>query len=655
MAKRPTLTDITSGFASSTALNLNNTEIEAAFDNTVSRDGSSPNFMLADFDLNSNKLLNVASPTGSLDGVNKAYVDGLFTATAGDSLLSGSDLTFSDKAEAEAADVAPTVSGFYLAGYSSYGDNGGGHYIRVGSEPSHEAKIQTNDGAWWELSEAEVYPEMLGAAADGTTDDITAIHNAIDAALSIGAVVKLRWGKVYGIASPITFTAARSYSGFIGNGPYSENDGDEGPKIKKLSSWSGDAAIIVGDSSLVPGVDDQTVGCRFEGFAIDGNEQDGDGMQWWAGGRHVAERIGSYNNNGWGFRCDGVFFPTYLDCVARTNGSNKVGATAGEGGGLYLSNSIRENADGRWYRGHINLNGNRQLKMDLRAGAPDPYVPGGAVGTDAQSHWSFKSTEIWHANSFRSDAATTNSDAPVVVEILGAWDTTFESCKFIGARADEYVDLMVIGDAAVIAGEWVEGLTFSNCYFQHNSFTDGTPIARFCIEGAGAWDRVRFNDCKAEGSAKFIDLQNVTEGTVYEKSIEIAADRWNDPDRRIRNVEGGWIGPRRGSTAPPTGRFDVAYEDGTKMRVAVNSTGSGDIDFGLEIDGDNDRVTVLSAGVLRLPEGRTAAQLEALSLGERDLVFWDGSGTFSTYTGFTAKGYYVMDDATTGALLIELT
>ncbi len=63
MAKRPALTDLTSLTNSSaiTALNQNWDAIEEAFDNTLSLDGSTPNAMTADLDLNGNALLNVGT------------------------------------------------------------------------------------------------------------------------------------------------------------------------------------------------------------------------------------------------------------------------------------------------------------------------------------------------------------------------------------------------------------------------------------------------------------------------------------------------------------------------------------------------------------------------------------------------------------------
>lgn len=53
------LADINVISQSGPTINANNDKIETAFDNTLSRDGSSPNQMNADIDMNSNDLLNV--------------------------------------------------------------------------------------------------------------------------------------------------------------------------------------------------------------------------------------------------------------------------------------------------------------------------------------------------------------------------------------------------------------------------------------------------------------------------------------------------------------------------------------------------------------------------------------------------------------------
>jgi len=73
MAKRPTLSDVTSLTNSSNinVINQNWDAIQEAFDNTISRDGSTPNTMAGDLDLNGNALLNV----GTID-TNNLTLDG---------------------------------------------------------------------------------------------------------------------------------------------------------------------------------------------------------------------------------------------------------------------------------------------------------------------------------------------------------------------------------------------------------------------------------------------------------------------------------------------------------------------------------------------------------------------------------------------------
>lgn len=83
MAKQPTVTTIASGFFSTSALNTNFENIRDQFDNTLSLDGSTPNAMGADFDLNSNDLLNGGAGYFSslyLAGTQVVSVGTLFSA-----------------------------------------------------------------------------------------------------------------------------------------------------------------------------------------------------------------------------------------------------------------------------------------------------------------------------------------------------------------------------------------------------------------------------------------------------------------------------------------------------------------------------------------------------------------------------------------------
>jgi hypothetical protein len=60
MAKQPNLINITSGYASNTALNSNFEALRNALLNTLSRDGSTPNAMNADLDMNGNEIVNAS-------------------------------------------------------------------------------------------------------------------------------------------------------------------------------------------------------------------------------------------------------------------------------------------------------------------------------------------------------------------------------------------------------------------------------------------------------------------------------------------------------------------------------------------------------------------------------------------------------------------
>ena len=58
MAKRPSINNISSGFASNAQLNENFQALRDGFDNTLSLDGSTPNAMQADLDMNGKNILN---------------------------------------------------------------------------------------------------------------------------------------------------------------------------------------------------------------------------------------------------------------------------------------------------------------------------------------------------------------------------------------------------------------------------------------------------------------------------------------------------------------------------------------------------------------------------------------------------------------------
>ena len=104
-----TLNTIGSRYGSIDALNDNSDLVEAAFENTLSRDGTGPNNMESDLDMDSNNIINLADGVNNTDAVNLRQVNGLIqsandgnivklrevaTATAGQTIFNLSSLTY---------------------------------------------------------------------------------------------------------------------------------------------------------------------------------------------------------------------------------------------------------------------------------------------------------------------------------------------------------------------------------------------------------------------------------------------------------------------------------------------------------------------------------------------------------------------------------
>jgi hypothetical protein len=86
---------------------------------------------------------------------------------------------YSINAQVAAATIDPTVTYVQTAGYAVPGDGGAGIYRKVGFEPSHGGKIQSVDGAWWELAEPVPNVMMFGVDMTGATDSTTELTAAL--------------------------------------------------------------------------------------------------------------------------------------------------------------------------------------------------------------------------------------------------------------------------------------------------------------------------------------------------------------------------------------------------------------------------------------------------------------------------------------------
>lgn len=249
-----TLSPIASAYQSTTQLNDNFDAIEAAIENTLSRDGSTPNTMEADLDMNGFTIINLKEPTASnevarLQDVQNAIAGGaanLITFTP-HSIIESANLQAAIEELADASllstdtiatlrTLVPTdYSTIYVKGYFNPGDGGGGP-LRVwdaastatddgGAVIKPTAIDAADPGRWvWEY-EGPINVAWFGAV--GTADDAPAINAAIAYAKTLlnnaersadGNGIEVMLDRDHIIQSPINLTGLRSSFAFVFNG-----------------------------------------------------------------------------------------------------------------------------------------------------------------------------------------------------------------------------------------------------------------------------------------------------------------------------------------------------------------------------------------------------------------------------------------------------
>jgi len=122
-----------------------------------------------------------------------AAIGGGGGGTLGDSINVGS------AASVPTTTIPVAIKLIRTSGYAAAGDRGEAAYVRVATQPPHAGKVQSQDGAWWEI----VFPGPInvlafGADPTGVAASHVAIQAAIDYAIYNGLSVPLFGrGRVY--------------------------------------------------------------------------------------------------------------------------------------------------------------------------------------------------------------------------------------------------------------------------------------------------------------------------------------------------------------------------------------------------------------------------------------------------------------------------
>ena len=244
MAKKPTVTTISSGYASNTQLNANFVALRDGFDNTLSLDGSTPNSMGADLDMNSKDIINAATINTSILKINGTVV------TVSNAVDAHTEYRYAFKTVADLLADTRTLTNYYTIG--DYVLAGGFSYEVVASG----GDLVTAGGIQLDVlagADGYVYPDQFAVNTTPGTTDMTA---AVNSAIATGSAALL--ATTYGVTNVVVQTDGAS---LVGKGWASV--------IRRLVGTTGDTVYVASTdptAATVQGVtlDSFRIDCGFE-------------------------------------------------------------------------------------------------------------------------------------------------------------------------------------------------------------------------------------------------------------------------------------------------------------------------------------------------------------------------------------------------------
>ncbi len=296
------------------AVNDRLTKIESAVENTVSRDGTAPNQMGADFDMNSHRIMNTLDPVNANDVITLGWLANEFAATA-DLLL-----------RSQLGDVA----GSDLVGFTQ-GD-------------TDAVAGTTQDKLRRLYFDAEDY----GAVGDGSTDDANAINKALSRAKLAGVNVVQLQDRDYAISSSVVVPSGVTLVG-KGAGQYPASAFATSanflatPKTRLLAKAGFPALTPMVDIKVTRGDQYAVQGAGLEGLLIDCDLVADIGLRWRGVKNSVIRDVGVYRTTT-AATSIGVLFDTAQGAAAGQT------AVAGGASTITLGGALASPRDG-WFVG----------------------------------------------------------------------------------------------------------------------------------------------------------------------------------------------------------------------------------------------------------------------------------------------------------------
>lgn len=191
------LDNILTGYQSLQTTNANNSIVVNAIDNTVSRDGTAPNYMAADFDMNSHRILNLPTPQTPNEPARLIDITSGAVLTALSLITVTVDTIAALKAYTMSSSLASQL--IYVRGYSAIGDGGDGLFRITTTSPGAD-----NSGTiiWSTTSGYYFVRQFVGAVYARWFDTLA---HANTAAFALGRPLAI--DSTYTLAANTTFTA----------------------------------------------------------------------------------------------------------------------------------------------------------------------------------------------------------------------------------------------------------------------------------------------------------------------------------------------------------------------------------------------------------------------------------------------------------------
>lgn len=225
MAKKPTVTTIGSGYASTTTLNNNFEALRDAFDNTLSLDGSTPNAMQADLDMNGNDILDAGSILVGGQDLLALTQTSLTSAQAAQAAAEASELA-AETSETNAATSATSASTSASNAATSASQAASSALAASGSATASATSAVAAESAEVnaETAETNAAASATAAATSATNAATSATNAASSATAAAGSASTASAASDAALAALDSFDDR--YLGQKASDPTLDNDGD---------------------------------------------------------------------------------------------------------------------------------------------------------------------------------------------------------------------------------------------------------------------------------------------------------------------------------------------------------------------------------------------------------------------------------------------